>query len=183
MGAALEHMRADLRQRGFLLSPLRALALRLQWVLPLALTALGIVRCVAGSQNHKPIANLTFLTVVSAIGTLVSIFMARTRGHLPRATSRALHDLRKASRGLLPRSTSGSPGNAKAQARAPMCVALFGTAALIHAAPDLSECLGIPTLTFATLPAAGGGGGTDTSSSTWSCSSGSSCGSSSSCGG
>lgn len=182
---ALNVTRADLRARGLYLSSWRFALLRARCLLPIALTLIGIARVIAGWQNHKPISQIVIETLIMACCTAISAWSCYHASPATRPARAALDDLRRSSAKLLPEAmTRRGVGSAKTRALAPMSVALFGTAALVHADPDLAGALAIPTVQYATIS----GHGIGSSASSNSCSSSSSCGdggcgSSSSCGG
>lgn len=178
--AALRALRASLTERGLLIAPARRVLLRLRFLLPLALTLVGFARLVAGWLNHKPITLILIETVIMAVSTFVSALYCRSEPAASRPARQALIELRRASPKLLPEAmTSRRRGPAMARV-APMSVALFGTAALVHADPALAEALDIPTVQYATMPLSTDG--VSSSSSSSNASSYSSCGGSSSCG-
>lgn len=170
--AALEAMRVDLVGRGLVIAPARRALLRMRFLLPLALTLLGLARLVAGWQNHKPITQILLETFIMMVSTVVSVGCCRAEPQATRPARKSLEELRRASPELLPEAMTSQHRSLTTTRIAPMSVALFGTAALVHADPALAETLNIPTVQYAAMPVAGGGG-----------SSGSSCSSSSSCGG
>jgi uncharacterized protein (TIGR04222 family) len=162
---ALRRLRERLETDGLLLSPGRRAAARTAALVMSAVTALGVARIVAGLGNHKPVAYVSLLTLVTAVVALRLLAVPK----LGRSGRRLLAQARGGTTHLQPRrnpswATYGVGG-------AMLGVALYGTAALWASDPAFASYAGI-----AQASAVSSGSSYSASDGGSSCSGGSSCG-------
>ncbi|SEF47128.1 TIGR04222 domain-containing protein [Thermomonospora echinospora] len=169
--AAADRIRDGLVAKGLLAGPAERAQARLATVPLLILLAIGVVRLVAGLQNHRPV---WFLVIAMGVVAVVTAVLWLRQPGLLRAGTAALDAARARNAHLNPTvrpawTTYGAEGAA-------FGVALFGAAALTGIDPLFAE-----EAELAKQLAAGSGGGS--SSSGASCAGASSCGGGGGCGG
>ena len=145
----LEAIAEQVRSRGLVLAPARALSWRLVLFVPVAVWCVGLVRAINGAHLGRPIGNLTSLLVVSAAVTVI-LLLARWRaaGHQPAAAGRsAVRRLRQQHRAAPDMDISVQVAG----------VAVLGFTAL--ADPALRSALSPPTGSGSDSSGDGGGGG------------------------
>ena len=175
----LDVIRARLEADGLTTNAQQRRRERLAGTVPLlAVLLLGGARLIAGISAGKPVGNLVFLLVFTAIATLVSLLAAAT---VTRAGFAAVRDSRLRNGVLSP---SMSPSWATyGPSAAGLGVALFGAAALVSLDPEFAAASQIPHhFGMATGSSSSDSSSSDSSSSGSGCGGGSSCGGSS-CGG
>ncbi|MFG1890933.1 TIGR04222 domain-containing membrane protein [Micromonospora sp. NPDC049051] len=165
---ALDHLRADLEQRGLALAPARRTALRGGAFLLTALLLIGVVRVFAGLGNDRPVGWL-MLTLLPLSVVAIVLYRVPWRTH---AATRALRGLRRQHTYLAP--ASAPAHTTYGAAGAAMGIALYGTASLYAMDPGFASQAEIQRQAISGTGASSSGGG---------CGGGASCGGGSSCGG
>ena len=141
--AAMRAMTERMTSNGLLLAKPQATRIRLLWIVPALLTALGIARIIVGTDADRPVSWLWIMTAIAGGATwwLLSLRpVATSRGR------RVVERLR-AERASLLRHPIAS--------QSALTAALFGGGALWLAEPAIASALGVPR----EQETAGGGGG------------------------
>ena len=85
----VEAIAEQVRSRGLVLAPARAMIWRLVLFVPVAVWGVGLVRAINGANLGRPTGNLTALLFASAIATVILLLARRGAGHQPSAAGRA----------------------------------------------------------------------------------------------
>jgi len=130
--AALVELRRQLIDARLLASGDTARRVGRLWLATVPLLALGVVRVVAGTHNHKPVA---FLELMLAIVLGATVWFARQRPRLTRAGAALLNELRTREGNWRGKRLSRSPSRT---------VALFGGSTLWITNPTLAAAFTLP---------------------------------------
>ena len=148
--ATMRMLREQMTRAGLLLDEPQARVVRRLWIVPALVTALGIVRIVAGVADGDPILWLAVMTAVAGAGT---VWLVTLRPGTTRRGHDALERLR-AHRG----DRTFLLGQASASQTA-LAAALYGVGTLWLAESAIASALGVPREEDPSLVSGSGSGG------------------------
>ena len=145
--AAMRTLCEQMTQAGLLLDKPRARRVRLLWVVPALVTAIGVLRIIAGVAHERPVLGVAVMTGVAGLATagLVALRPVATR------RGRDMLERLRAERAPVP-----GVGSATQIA---LTAALFGVGTLWLAESAIASALGVPREEDASVASGGGGGG------------------------